>query len=780
MDYLDELNPEQRKAAEQIQGPVMVIAGAGSGKTRVLTYRIAHMIRSGVDSFSILSLTFTNKAAKEMKERIAKIVGPSESRNIWMGTFHSVFARILRNEASLLGYPSNFTIYDTDDAKSLLKRIIKEKNLDDKVYKPNLVLNRISAAKNNLISAANYRNNPTIHKEDVQSKKPELAYIYEQYEKRCFKAGAMDFDDLLFKTNVLFRDHPQTLLNYQNKFKYILVDEYQDTNYSQYLILKKLAARFENICVVGDDAQSIYSFRGANIQNILNFKKEYPDVKTYKLEQNYRSTQNIVNAANSVIRKNQEQIKKHVWTSNDSGEKIKVIKTLSDNEEGYEVASDIFYRINEEKRPNSDFAILYRTNSQSRSMEEALRKRDIPYRIYGGLSFYQRKEVKDLMGYYRLVVNPKDEEALKRVINYPKRGIGNTTLDKILLAANQYEESPWDILAQPNGFGIKLSSSALNKLTSFREMVETFHKMVDSSNAYEIASRIASSSGILKELYADKTVEGVARYENIQELLSAIKEFSENDVIEEGVDLPEDDQDRTLVNYMKDIALLTDADNNKKDTNVVSLMTIHASKGLEFPYVYVVGMEENLFPSQLSVNSRTELEEERRLFYVAVTRAETKATLSWANTRYRWGNLTYCEPSRFINEIDTQFLEIQQGEERTPMGSDFSFSGGLNQPSDRFSSKNTSSKNSKTSPKRSIRPNKPTFKPSKIVTDSDFKPSDSKALEKGQSVLHQRFGKGSVLEISGGGENRKALIAFENAGEKQLLLRFAKLQILNN
>ena len=779
MSYLDELNPEQRKAVEHIKGPVMVIAGAGSGKTRVLTYRIAHMIRSGVDSFSILSLTFTNKAAREMKDRISRIVGPAESKNIWMGTFHSVFARILRSEAHLLGYPSNFTIYDTDDSKSLLKRIIKEKNLDDKVYKPNLVLNRISAAKNNLISAANYRNNPTIHKEDVQSKKPEMAFIYEQYEKRCFKAGAMDFDDLLFKTNVLFRDNPQTLLNYQNKFKYILVDEYQDTNYSQYLILKKLAARFENICVVGDDAQSIYSFRGANIQNILNFKKEYPDVAVYKLEQNYRSTQNIVNAANSVIRKNQDQIKKHVWTSNDSGEKIKVIKTLSDNEEGYEVANDIFYRIHNEKRSNSDFAILYRTNSQSRAMEEALRKKDIPYRIYGGLSFYQRKEIKDLLGYFRLVINPKDEEALKRVINYPKRGIGNTTVDKLILAANQHEKSVWDILANPNAHGLKLSSAVLNKLYSFREMIETFHKMAPTENAYEIASRIASTSTVLKELYADKTVEGVSRYENVQELLSAIKEFSENDVVEEGVDLPEDEQDKTIINYMKDIALLTDADNNKQDTNVVSLMTIHASKGLEFPYVYVVGLEENLFPSQLSVNSRTELEEERRLFYVAVTRAEIKATLSWANTRYRWGNLTYCEPSRFIEDIDPEFLEQQQGETRSNSTNEgFSFSGGLNSPQPRFNSpkENRSSFGSK--PKQPSKLAKPTFKPSKIVTDADFKPSDSNLIEAGQSVLHQRFGKGKVEELNGAGENKKAVINFESAGQKQLLLRFAKLQIL--
>ena len=765
--YLDELNPEQRKAVEQTKGPVMVIAGAGSGKTRVLTYRIAHMILTGVDSFSIISLTFTNKAAKEMKERISKIVGPSESRNIWMGTFHSVFARILRSEATLLGYPSNFTIYDSDDSKSLIKRIIKEFNLDDKVYKPNLVLSRISAAKNNLISANNYVNNSVIQTEDSQSRKPELGRIFQSYEKRCFQSGAMDFDDLLYKTNILFRDHASVLLKYQDKFRYILVDEYQDTNFSQYLILKKLAARFENICVVGDDAQSIYSFRGANIQNILNFQKEYSDAKVFKLEQNYRSTQNIVKAANGLIAKNTEQIKKDVWTENTEGEKIKIIKTLSDNEEGYEVANDIFFRRGNEQRANSDFAILYRTNSQSRSIEEALRKKDIPYRIYGGLSFYHRKEIKDLLAYFRLAINPKDEEALKRIINYPKRGIGKTTLDKILLAASQHEKSVLEVVKNPLKFGVHLSPSVIGKLNSFSKLIDTYHDIIEKGDAYDIASKISSSSGVLKELYIDKSIEGVTRYDNIQELLSGIKEFAEQDTIEEGIDLPDGNEQRTLGVYMQDIALLTDTDKNKNENDVVSLMTIHASKGLEFPYVYIVGMEENLFPSQLSINSRTELEEERRLFYVALTRAEIKATLSFSNTRYRWGNLTYAEPSRFLQELDVQYID-QIEEKKSKSNSSFDFvkeakNTGLNERSSTLNFKKTQNL------KRVV---------NSSSTPSTFEGTDLSGLKKGDQVIHQRFGKGTVLELEGNSPNKKATVNFEEVGSKSLLLKFAKLQIL--
>ena len=765
--YLDELNPEQRKAVEHTKGPVMVIAGAGSGKTRVLTYRIAHMILTGVDSFSIISLTFTNKAAKEMKERISKIVGPSESRNIWMGTFHSVFARILRSEATLLGYPSNFTIYDSDDSKSLIKRIIKEFKLDDKVYKPNLVLSRISAAKNNLISANNYVNNSVIQTEDSQSRKPELGRIFQSYEKRCFQSGAMDFDDLLYKTNILFRDHASVLLKYQDKFRYILVDEYQDTNFSQYLILKKLAARFENICVVGDDAQSIYSFRGANIQNILNFQKEYSDAKVFKLEQNYRSTQNIVKAANGLIAKNTEQIKKDVWTENTEGEKIKIIKPLSDNEEGYEVANDIFFRRGNEQRANSDFAILYRTNSQSRSIEEALRKKDIPYRIYGGLSFYHRKEIKDLLAYFRLAINPKDEEALKRIINYPKRGIGKTTLDKILLAASQHEKSVLEVVKNPLKFGVHLSPSVIGKLNSFSKLIDTYHDIIEKGDAYDIASKISSSSGVLKELYIDKSIEGVTRYDNIQELLSGIKEFAEQDTIEEGIDLPDGNEQRTLGVYMQDIALLTDTDKNKNENDVVSLMTIHASKGLEFPYVYIVGMEENLFPSQLSINSRTELEEERRLFYVALTRAEIKATLSFSNTRYRWGNLTYAEPSRFLQELDVQYID-QIEEKKSKSNSSFDFvkeakNTGLNERSSTLNFKKTQNL------KRVV---------NSSSTPSTFEGTDLSGLKKGDQVIHQRFGKGTVLELEGNSPNKKATVNFEEVGSKSLLLKFAKLQIL--
>ena len=765
--YLDELNPEQRKAVEHTKGPVMVIAGAGSGKTRVLTYRIAHMILTGVDSFSIISLTFTNKAAKEMKERISKIVGPSESRNIWMGTFHSVFARILRSEATLLGYPSNFTIYDSDDSKSLIKRIIKEFNLDDKVYKPNLVLSRISAAKNNLISANNYVNNSVIQTEDSQSRKPELGRIFQSYEKRCFQSGAMDFDDLLYKTNILFRDHASVLLKYQDKFRYILVDEYQDTNFSQYLILKKLAARFENICVVGDDAQSIYSFRGANIQNILNFQKEYSDAKVFKLEQNYRSTQNIVKAANGLIAKNTEQIKKDVWTENTEGEKIKIIKTLSDNEEGYEVANDIFFRRGNEQRANSDFAILYRTNSQSRSIEEALRKKDIPYRIYGGLSFYHRKEIKDLLAYFRLAINPKDEEAVKRIINYPKRGIGKTTLDKILLAASQHEKSVLEVVKNPLKFGVHLSPSVIGKLNSFSKLIDTYHDIIEKGDAYDIASKISSSSGVLKELYIDKSIEGVTRYDNIQELLSGIKEFAEQDTIEEGIDLPDGNEQRTLGVYMQDIALLTDTDKNKNENDVVSLMTIHASKGLEFPYVYIVGMEENLFPSQLSINSRTELEEERRLFYVALTRAKIKATLSFSTTRYRWGNLTYAEPSRFLQELDVQYID-QIEEKKSKSNSSFDFvkeakNMGLNERSSTLNFKKTQNL------KRVV---------NSSSTPSNFEGTDLSGLKKGDQVIHQRFGKGTVLELEGNSPNKKATVNFEEVGSKSLLLKFAKLQIL--
>jgi len=616
MDYLDGLNSSQREAVEQTEGPIMVIAGAGSGKTRVLTYRIAHMIKSGVDPFNILALTFTNKAAKEMTERISNIVGGSEAKNITMGTFHSVFSRLLRFNADLIGYPTNFTIYDTQDSKSLLKDIIKELNLDDKTYKPGMVLGRISAAKNNLISPEAYANNAEIMLEDKQSRRPELSRIYTTYANRCQKAGAMDFDDLLFQTNVLLRDFPDVLQHYQHKFRYILVDEYQDTNYAQYLIVKKLAAVYENICVVGDDAQSIYSFRGANIQNILNFKNDYPDYRIFKLEQNYRSTKSIVEAANSVISKNKDQIQKNVWTANDEGNPITIIRTLTDNEEGKVISNKIYDVKKSEGLNYSDFAILYRTNRQSRAFEEALRKLNLPYKIYGGISFYQRKEIKDVLAYFRLTANPRDEEALKRVINYPKRGIGKTSIENLIIASTKYGVSMFDIIQDFNAYPVALNGPTKTKMQEFATMIESFHAQLNKMQAYDLAYHIAKSSGVLKDLYneKDKGPEEVERYQNIEELLNGIKAFTAQQ---------DADELKTLSEFMIDVALLTDADSDKEeDKNKITLMTIHSSKGLEFPHVYLVGVEENLFPSQMSLNTRSELEEERRLFYVAVTRAE--------------------------------------------------------------------------------------------------------------------------------------------------------------
>ena len=629
--YLEELNEQQRAAVTHINGPVMIIAGAGSGKTRVLTYRIAHLMKSGIDPFNILALTFTNKASKAMRTRIEGIVS-NEARNLWMGTFHAVFAKILRIEAEKLGYPSNFTIYDTDDAKSLMKDILREQGLDDKLYKPDVVLNRISAAKNNLYSWQEYQQNISFVSDDTSSGRPKIGLLFELYSKRCFKASGMDFDDLLYNMFLLLTKFPDVLHKYQHKFNYILVDEFQDTNYAQYMILKKLAAVNENICVVGDDAQSIYAFRGANIQNILSFERDYPDLKVYKLEQNYRSTQNIVNAANCVIAKNQHQLKKQVWTANDTGEKIQLLKALSDNEEGLMVANEIFETKVKRQWHNHDFAILYRTNAQSRSMEEALRKKNIPYRIYGGLSFYKRKEIKDLLAYFRLVINSQDDEALKRIINVPARGIGKTTIDKLIFSAGEREISIWNLLedpANPAGF----NSGTYARLQDFLSLIRSFRVKLKSVDAWDLASQIASTTGFLRELYEDKTPEGLSRYENVQELLNGIREFTETgrSITPQGDESINQDPDqlRTLDIYMQDIALLTDADDEQeKDTDVVSLMTIHAAKGLEFTAVHVVGLEENLFPSQMSLDSREDLEEERRLFYVAITRAEKKLTIS--------------------------------------------------------------------------------------------------------------------------------------------------------
>lgn len=751
MDYLKGLNPPQKEAVEHTDGPVMIIAGAGSGKTRVLTYRIAHLIHAkGIDPFNILSLTFTNKAAAEMKHRIEQLIG-LEARNTWMGTFHSTFAKILRVEAEKLGYPSNFTIYDTDDSKSLIRSIVKEMKLDDKVYKPNTVLSRISGAKNRLISWEAYLNDPYIKADDESAMKPRMGEIYKTYQKRLFKSSAMDFDDLLFNTNVLFRDHLDVLNKYQQRFKYVMVDEFQDTNLSQYLITKKLAAVHQNICVVGDDAQSIYAFRGADIQNILNFEKDYPDLFVVKLEQNYRSTKNIVQAANSIIAKNKAQLQKNVWTQNADGDMIELIKASSDNEEGRVVATTIFEEKNNKKLNNSDFAILYRTNSQSRSMEEALRKMNITYKIVGGLSFYQRKEIKDLMAYLRFVVNKDDEEAFKRIINYPKRGIGDTTIEKMLVAAYEHDIPLWEVMTNANSF---LSGRASNAVEDFTTMIKSFGIEMERKDAFETASSIAKQSGLLRDLYEDKTIEGLNRYENVQELLNAIKEY---------VDNPEN-EDKSLGAFLQEIALLTDNDRDKDTTDSVTLMTIHSSKGLEFKQVFVVGMEEDLFPSQMMMQSREDLEEERRLFYVATTRAMDKLYLTYALSRYRYGRLLNCEPSRFLEEIDPSCIKVNKRMTASPAGA--------------LRNEGSEGRNGFIGIKKN-----PAMRPqstAKVHTPSpDFKPSNTNNLAVDMLVEHPKFGFGKVSKIEVEGINKKATIQFENFGEKTLLLSFAKLRIID-
>jgi DNA helicase II / ATP-dependent DNA helicase PcrA len=750
--YLDKLNPTQREAAMHIKGPVMIIAGAGSGKTRVLTYRIAHIIKQGNDPFNILSLTFTNKAAKEMKNRIATVVG-AEAKNLWMGTFHSVFAKILRVEAEHIGYPKDFTIYDTDDSKSLIKTLLKEFQLDEKLYKPGIVYNRISNAKNSLITSDKYKNIPELLEADNSSGRPMISKLFEAYQARCFKAGAMDFDDLLVNTFRLFNEKSDILYKYQHKFKYIMVDEYQDTNLCQYMIVKKLASMYENICVVGDDSQSIYSFRGANIQNILNFEKDYPDLAVFKLEHNYRSTSNIVNASSSIISNNKEKLDKKIFTENQEGDKIKILRALSDNEEGRLISQLIFEEKNNTHGLNSDFAILYRTNAQSRSFEEALRKNNIPYRIYGGTSFYQRKEIKDLLAYLKLVVNPNDEEALKRIINYPARKIGNTTIEKLVYTANQNELSMWEVIQKINLFPDFGAATA--HLKNFYMLMSNFQTMQATKNAYEVAEYVAKNSGLVSHLREDKTVEGISKYENLVELLNAIKEFTEDDTNE---------NDKTLSFFLQDIALLTDADKDNDDTDKVTLMTIHSSKGLEFKNVFVVGLEENLFPSQLSLNSRHELEEERRLFYVAVTRAEQKLTLSFATSRFKYGNLIPCEPSRFIDEIDKKYVEFEFPQNKreidaprslnpkTTTVSTYGKGYGMQVGKQLFSSNSVS-----------------------IPASANFVAGDNNLLVEGDEVEHQRFGKGQVLKLEDSGENKKAIINFTQAGQKTLVLKFAKL-----
>ena len=759
-NYLEQLNPAQKEAVISTEGAALVIAGAGSGKTRALTYRIAHLLNSGVRPWKILALTFTNKAADEMKERIAQVVGGDLAKKLWMGTFHSIFAKILRSESAYLKFPSNYTIYDTADSKNLIKSILKELQLDEKTYKPSAVLSRISSAKNDLMLPNAYMNDTKKIMTDRAAKMPHTGEIYYRYMKECFKAGAMDFDDLLLNTNILFRDFPEVLEKYRSHFQYILVDEYQDTNFSQYIIIKKLAEKHQNVCVVGDDAQSIYSFRGAKIDNILNFESDYPNYKLFKLEQNYRSTQNIVNAANSIIAKNQRQIPKVVFSKNSTGDKIKVIEAYSDNEEGYIIANDISVVKSQTHCRLDEFAILYRTNAQSRIFEESLRKNNIMYKVYGGLSFYQRKEVKDVLAYFRMVINPNDGEALKRIINYPARGIGDTTVKKMEHAASQSDTTIWNVLTNPALPSLGFNAGTLKKLSDFVSFIQKFAVMAVNNTAYELASNLIIESKIIDDLKVDNTPENQSRIENIDELLKAVKEFSDSS-IEEG-------EDDSMAHFLEEVSLLTDMDNEKQsDNNWVKLMTIHSAKGLEFNTVYIVGAEENLFPSLRSDNTDAELEEERRLFYVALTRAKERAVISYAKNRFKWGEMSFTQPSRFIKEIDIKFLDLTD----TSLETD---------------SEINVNKKSYFSEDFSYKPvQKPKFKkyelsaakysiPERYGSDTD----EYSDLKIGTKVLHEKFGKGVVISKEGIFPNTKAEIEFKNVGKKHLLLKFAKLKII--
>ncbi|HTM65377.1 MAG TPA: UvrD-helicase domain-containing protein [Flavipsychrobacter sp.] len=764
-EYLKGLNEQQQVAVEHIDGPLMIVAGAGSGKTKVLTTRIAHLMHHGVDAFNILALTFTNKAAAEMKERIEHILGNSEARNLYIGTFHSVFARILRAEANKLGYPNNFTIYDTDDAKSVLKSIIHDMKLDDKHYKPAYVYNRISAAKNNLVDAVTYKQDFHIQQEDARSNRPLMGDIYEAYAKRCFKNGAMDFDDLLFKMYLLLTHFPDVLAKYQHRFKYILIDEYQDTNIAQYQIIKMLGAVHENICVVGDDAQSIYSFRGATVQNILQFQDDYEDVRVVKLEQNYRSTQSILNVANTIISNNKNQIPKELWTSNSEGEKIKLVRTLTDNDEGRFIADGITEMKLRNHYRNKDFVILYRTNAQSRSFEESLRRMNIPYKLLGGVSFYQRKEIKDFLAYLRVIVNTQDEENIKRIINYPARSIGKTSVDRIMIAANQYDKTFWEVLQFPDMAGLKGASA--NAVENFVAMIQGFQTMLETGNAYDVAFAIGKRTGLVAELYNDKSVEGLARYENVQELLNSIKEFTETPD-EEG-----ELRDKSLGSYLQQITLLTDADQDKgEDADAVKLMTVHAAKGLEFPCVFVVGMEENLFPSSMSLYDRADLEEERRLFYVAVTRAKERLWVTFATSRYRFGSLVQNDPSRFIDEIPEQYLDKTfTGMGHRATGSTNAFGNMMNQSFEKVPSlKKLADK---------LQQQKSTTATTTYKPSADFKPDNPAEMQTGMQVEHQKFGVGKILSLEGGVQNKIATIDFgATHGQKKIMLNYAKLRII--
>jgi len=772
-DFLKDLNDAQREAVMATEGPSLVIAGAGSGKTRVLTYRIAYLLSRGIRAGNILALTFTNKAAREMKDRISGLVGLEASRYVWMGTFHSIFSRILRKEGKAMGYSSTFTIYDTQDSRHLIKNIVKELQLDEKIYTPGEVLSRISSAKNNLITPQGYADNAAIIRQDEAANKPRMAEIYQLYASRCRKSDAMDFDDLLLNTSILFRDFPEVLHHYQQQFQYILVDEYQDTNYVQYLIIYNLGTATRNICVVGDDAQSIYSFRGARIENILNFRNDYPGYNLFKLEQNYRSTKTIVNAANSIIAKNKEQIQKKVWSALETGDKIRVIRANTDGEEGFVIASDIHESHFTRQVPWTEIAILYRTNAQSRIFEESLRKKNIPYKIYGGLSFYQRKEIKDLLAYFRLLVNPNDDEAFMRVINYPARGIGNTTLEKVELIAKQNDTSLWSVITGDQALLSDINRGIRTKMAEFALFIEAFRQKLDETDAWELAMEVAEKTGILRELNQDKSPEGISRHENIQELLNSIREFCDRNKEEGPVN---------LVDFLGEVSLLTDMDNEKdEDRDKITLMTVHSAKGLEFAYVYIVGVEEGLFPSHLSANTPKETEEERRLFYVALTRAKTQAIISWALMRYRWGTPTSCSPSRFIKDIDPQYLELlyndsNQGSHpfRIPGGHNLFNNASLAEPSP---VKHTQVVLPPPSPARLTKMSQALKKPKPADSTADNQKTDHLAV--GMTVVHDRFGIGTVLSLEGQAPDIKAQVEFKDHGKKQLLLKFARLRIVN-
>ena len=770
-DYLKDLNDVQRDAVTQIDGPSLVIAGAGSGKTRVLTYRIAHLLNNGVNARSVLALTFTNKAAKEMKERIGSLVGEKLARNLWMGTFHSIFARILRNESQTLGYPSTFTIYDSQDSKNAVKQIIKSLNLDDQVYKPGDVFGRISTAKNNLITPQAYIASPQAMESDRVAKRPLTGEIYKQYVTRCYKAGVMDFDDLLLNTNILFRDFPDILRKYQNMFKYILVDEYQDTNYSQYLIIKKLAQDHHNICVVGDDAQSIYSFRGAKIENILNFRNDYKDYKLFKLEQNYRSTQTIVNAANSLIFKNKNQIHKKVFSENETGELIKVFKCSTDNEEGFVVANALTDLRFADRLNFRDFAILYRTNAQSRIFEEALRKRNIPYKVYGGLSFYQRKEIKDVLAYLRLIVNQRDDEAFRRIINYPARGIGDTTLQRLEEGAQQLNKSLFETALVLDSFPNDISKGTRTKIYQFINFIRQNHSRIHELDGYELAYQVVTGAGIINELKSDKSPENISRFENIEELLNSIREFTSQNQVDTGP--------LTLEHYLENVALLTDADTEKpEDFDKVTIMTVHSSKGLEFKVVFVVGMEEGLFPSTMSVSTLEDIEEERRLFYVAITRAKNRAFLSHVETRFKWGNITHCSPSRFLNEIDSQYLDVPEETNSFTNEEAFEHDDWSRKPKFNINNGSGQAEAFTTQVLKQKKLVRLQQAEQKSGTGSAFKADDSSKIQVGMQVEHERFGVGKVINLEGDYPNAKATVFFPENGQKQLLLKFAKLRII--